>query len=725
MKIHSIQLKNFLCYYGENNRIDFKDGLNLVLGANGYGKSKLYDAFQWVFKDGITDEKVTGRLKQTEQLKKALISDKALAEAKIGDKLKCEVIIEVTLAQETYQLIRKYFATKQSDEIWIEGRSSSLDVYKKDVIHFKPVSEVFAQSITQKLIPDEVMPYVWFQGERGVNSIIDTSSKDSLKRVIERLSDIERWDEYIAIAEKASNTASNQFNFALKSATKNRQDYDDLIKKQNDAQSKLAICIEELKNAQKNREAASEKSNAVIGKLSSANKISLIERKKDDKIKEYKNVTSEIENAHLNFTKGLFKESWLLMDTKQFISKYEEKYNRYIESLRIRKTTEDLASQSQDRLPRGIPERMHVQSMLDKQHCLVCDRPAKIGTPEYKAIEQLLPDTAAKKNSIKDIEYDLRKLWNVGFTLSDKSNKADQEIIEAIKKKDELVVRQKELKDEIEALVSSVNNEILNSGIEKAADIIAMAAVSNQDLQKYSQTIGKLERDKDALENSLKFFESKLKSLSIGEIDPLITKKMELLSDLAQLAIRIKDTEYKGLVDLLQMKANEHYERINKPTGAFYGNIKFIETTGGGFIPEIFDDSGERVSNLNTSQTSSMKLAIIMAIITANHNRGYADRYPLIADAPISDFDAKKAKSFLIEASNTFSQSIIIVMDYLIDDTTRTNRYSPDSKRLKDLRDSLQQEGKSINVIQLDLPTGVVSTNRKELSINIKPVDVI
>jgi hypothetical protein len=163
------------------------------------------------------------------------------------------------------------------------------------------VSEDFAQSITQKLIPDEVMPYVWFQGERGVNSIIDTSSKDSLKRVIERLSDIERWDEYIAIAEKASSTASNQFNFALKSSTKNRQDYDDLIKKQCDAQNKLNICIEELKNAQKNREAASEKSNAVIGKLSSANKISLIERKKDDKIKEYKNVTSEIENAHLNF----------------------------------------------------------------------------------------------------------------------------------------------------------------------------------------------------------------------------------------------------------------------------------------------------------------------------------------------------------------------------------------------------------------------------------------
>ena len=725
MRIHSIQLNNFLCYYGENNRIDFKDGLNLILGANGYGKSKLYDAFQWVFKDGITDEKLTGSLKHTEQLKKALISDKALAEARIGEKLKCEVIIEVSSARDTYQLIRTYSATKQSDEIWLEGRSSTLEVYKKDVIHFKPVSEDLALTITQKLIPDEVMPYVWFQGERGVNSIIDTSTDGSLKRVIERLSDIEKWDQYITIAGKAYGTASNQFNFALKSATKNRQEYDDLIRKQYDAQHKLNICIEELKNAQNNREAASEKSNSVIGKLASANKISLIERKKDDKIKELEVVINQIELFHLNLSKGLFKEFWLLMETKQFVSLYENKYTRYLENLRIRKTSQDLASQSQDRLPRGIPERMHVQSMLDKQHCLVCNRPAKKGTPEYSAIEQLLPVLSAKQSSIKDIEYELRKLWTVGFNLSDKFVNADQEIIETINQKDKLIERQKELKDEIETLLSAINNEILNSGIEKAADIIAMATVSNQDLQKYSQTIGKLERDKDALEKSLKFFDSKLKSLSIGEIDPLITKKMELLDDLAQLAIRIKATEYKGLIELLQTKANEHYERINKPTGAFYGNIKFVGTTGGGFIPEIFNDNGERVSNLNTSQTSSMKLAIIMAIITANHNRGYADRYPLIADAPISDFDAKKAKSFLIEASNTFSQSIIIVMDYLIDDVTRINRYSPDSVRLKDLSDSLQAEEKSINVIQLDLPTGIVSTNRKELSINIKQIEVL
>jgi len=73
MKIHSISLTNFLCYYGSNNIITFEDGLNLILGANGYGKTKLYDAFQWVFKDGISDDSTQGRIKNTSFLKKESI----------------------------------------------------------------------------------------------------------------------------------------------------------------------------------------------------------------------------------------------------------------------------------------------------------------------------------------------------------------------------------------------------------------------------------------------------------------------------------------------------------------------------------------------------------------------------------------------------------------------------------------------------------------------------
>ena len=48
MKIQRIIIENFQPYYGDNNVLEFGEGLNLVLGEGGKGKSKLFNAFYWV-----------------------------------------------------------------------------------------------------------------------------------------------------------------------------------------------------------------------------------------------------------------------------------------------------------------------------------------------------------------------------------------------------------------------------------------------------------------------------------------------------------------------------------------------------------------------------------------------------------------------------------------------------------------------------------------------------
>lgn len=52
MIIDKIELLNFLCYAGENT-FEFREGINVIIGDNGYGKSKLYDAFYWVMYDQV------------------------------------------------------------------------------------------------------------------------------------------------------------------------------------------------------------------------------------------------------------------------------------------------------------------------------------------------------------------------------------------------------------------------------------------------------------------------------------------------------------------------------------------------------------------------------------------------------------------------------------------------------------------------------------------------
>lgn len=728
MKIHSISLTNFLCYYGSNNKINFEEGLNLIIGANGYGKSKLYDAFQWVFKDGITDDSAPGRIKNTSFLKRELISEKALLECTVGDKVSCEVMIEVSDNTTTYQIRRKYFASKKDTNTWIEAKASSFEVYKKDVIHFKPLDEDLALTIPNRLIDAEVMPYVWFQGEKGVNSIIDTSSKDALKRVIGKLSDIEEWDEYLAIIQKAATTAGNDFNKELRNNNRNQQEYDNLAVQQSSLKNKLEISKEELNNAISNHEAASNKFNSILGKLPSAQKINELDTRRKQKASDLEATINLIDFFQLNFTKRIFNDYWLLMGTEKLVSQFEEKYKIYNDFVSQRKAAEAIAkanTNSQTRLPRGIPERMHLQRMLDQQTCLVCNRPAKKGTPEYKSIQELLPELTKVIDSKPDIESDLRRLWNTSFSMTDKFGNAETEIGEAIKDRDKLLLKKTELEEEIKRLDADINNEISNSGIDRATDIVSMAEVTNQDIQNYSRAKGRLELEQETIEKDLKAVDARLKQLSVGNIDSLFLKKKELLDDLVELTARVKEKQYKGLVQQLEKTANFHYENINKPTGAFYGKIKFIETSGGGYLPDNFDDNGQRVSNPNTSQTSSLKLSIILAIMSTNHDRGYNNRYPLIADAPISDFDPLKKKSFLIETAKTFHQSIVIIYDFLESDSERTNRFKPDIEKIKELQNEIEKNEKKFTVHHLDIPDGISTTNRKELSVKIKPVNLI
>ncbi len=125
------------------------------------------------------------------------------------------------------------------------------------------------------------------------------------------------------------------------------------------------------------------------------------------------------------------------------------------------------------------------------------------------------------------------------------------------------------------------------------------------------------------------------------------------------------------------------------------------------------------MENLNTSQVSSFKLAIIMAIVTANRNRGVAKNYPLITDAPTSDFDAVKTRGFLAEAAKAFGQSIVIIKDFLDEDPNEEGSYVVDTEKLALIKADVEAEGKKMKVYQLVIPPGQSSQNRKNLSVQI------
>lgn len=735
MKINSISMNNFHCYYGDSNIFEFSEGLNIVLGPNGYGKSKLYDAFQWVLTNQITDNDPNNRAgyKPTSLLKRELISEKALIECTIGESVECKVSLEVEHVNgANFQLVRSYTTTRSDEKNWFDSKDSKFTIYQRDIIHFKPIPEGEHARVLESLIPVDVRPYVWFQGERGVNSLIDTSSDDSLKVVIRRLSDIDKWDKYIAISKKAYDSAQNAFDQALRASKKNQDKVIGLQADQAAILRAISALETQIEETQRNLKGATEKNDALAISLENAQNLNQLRADEESVSREIKLLGDEIDHFYLSFNKKMFSNYWVLSSTENQIETFEQKYQEYSNKMLERKAMElskkAISKKIQTRLPDGVPEPMHIKNMLDAQRCLVCNREAPEGSDPYLAIKELLSVDAPLSND-KPFRPSqdplLKQIYHNALVLKGNILNTENEIKDALKHVSELTNRKKQLEQDLEAKGKEIQEQLRISGIINPKHIIDSFRMSAADIKTYGVQLGNFEKDREIRQKELKNINAELGKLSEGEVETHLTQKRNILEDFAELTKRIKNDKYRELIKLLENKANEHYKNINEPTGAFYGKIKFSETVDSGYRPCIVDPAkgdADVTSSSNTSLISSMKLAIIMAIVTANKLRNYQNLYPLISDAPVSDFDVIKTKTFLLEASQTFNQSVIIMYKYLEEDETKEGKYSVDTEKIRELSNEVKQAGKKLTVYQLDMPKGVSNKFRNEIQVKIKKV---
>jgi len=595
MKILSIRLKNFLCYYGETTQIEFKDGLNLILGENGYGKSKLYDAFYWAIRDTISGEGLGTGSQETKAVKKGLISEKALKDAEPGDKVECCVILEIEDSAKTavsYQITRSYEVVKNGNGSFQEPASSKLVLMRKDSLHFKPVQEADVQQRMSILFSADILPYMWFQGERGVDKLVDVSKPETLKTIINRLSDVSKWDQYIEVAEEALKTVETEYNRAARAIKTDSSRFDVLqetISKKRDA---IKRKDEDLKATQNRNAAADERLKGVFGRHENAYELKSLKKEMTTLEGELKKIIGSLEELEMSRPRKEFSEAWLLEGTDQLFAAFEEKYKNYSEMVISRKVIAELAKSTherhQTRLPKGIPDRVHVSKMLDEQKCLVCNREALKGTPEYEAIHSLLPELQQAATKDTNIEPELGKLLTSGRLHLEKASYAEKGRIKLLEKRKELQVEKTQLEDDISSLKNRIDSHI---GVgEDPNDVIATYNNATQDIKTTEGQIAAYKVDLEQLNKDLNTANNEFRSLSKNSVSQKLILKKDRFQLLRDVASRLKVSQYKSLINQLEKEANHHYAKMNEGTGAVYGQIKFIKNTNDGITPTIADD---------------------------------------------------------------------------------------------------------------------------------------
>ena len=237
MKINSITINNFQSYYGEQT-IEFGDGLNLVIGNGGKGKSKLFNAFYWVLfgKIYITSEGWCATDDLYLSSHKALYKFESLYEAKIDGKVECYVQLDLTDDKgQNYIIERQASAIRQPIQEWDNPESwrvspSSLKVTYDVATGTKSDNGIMAESIIEDLFPEGIRGYIWFQGE-SLDELIDFRKKETLKNAVKHISYYPFFAKLTSIISTAKTKIENQESKKLREANKQNSEIRSLLLK--------------------------------------------------------------------------------------------------------------------------------------------------------------------------------------------------------------------------------------------------------------------------------------------------------------------------------------------------------------------------------------------------------------------------------------------------------------------------------------------------------------
>ncbi len=728
MIVESIELTNFMCYAGEN-RFDFTEGMNVIIGDNGYGKSKLYDAFYWTMYDQCfdTNEK---QWKGTRQIGETLFSDKAVHESADG---LIRVIVKITFKDidkdEQYIIERSLTAQKR-------GKSLSVDLESVEVVSRRTIAGMVARVIEwpdeierfkKKVMPDNVRPYMWFQGEQ-VESIIDFGEIGSLTQAINVLSNITRFDGIAEIADVWEKSASDQYHKKVKALSSDKAQSD---KFENDRE-RIIERIERLKDdigiCKENLGIAEEKSEQLINQQEIAAQIRELDAERRSIEKQLIEVKAEEEQARIGLNTNLFRRRWVLKGTDSFIQKYNEKYIEY-QNAKIFKRAEVQArlkaekrvlTELQTRLPINVPEPVYVEKMIDEEHCLVCNRAAPKDSDAWNSIKQLLTrnhkEMAALDSEIDtmhDFESDFTKLSKTGYSLEHSIHTIEEDISNTLQRLIRLEKRRKDLSSQHEQLNSTYDNFVAETALtsDKARNLLNELQEHQRNQSRFQANLTRAEMELEQKKKELQRVDEELGKLVKNGLPPWLKDKKNLLSDFKELAHATRHRVFKRLVQQLEDEANKHYRNMMQGNLGAQGVIKLVESTKGNYMPRLTDGEGNLLMQLNTGNIILIKLATIMAIISARQGSRDTDLYTLITDAPMSVFGEDYTIGFCKTVSRVYRQSIIMSKEF----------YKNESLRRQLLNDEEITLGKVYMITPSILEA--VRNNRNSLSTSIKALN--
>ncbi len=681
MLIESIEVINFLSYY-DKNVFGFDSGPTLLLGQNNTGKSKLFDAFNWVLYDRAfhTEEE---EWFLTNHWQHELVNSKARKECKIDEPVTTEVILSFKIENgDQYILSRNYRIIKSQENSWICDSKSSIYLEKKDAItaNYSSYRDGEVIDIINTFFPANLSKYFLFQGE-NISRIMSLGKKSAFNDALHDLSRIEVFELARDYSQKTLNRCKKELNEKTDANHRIQFEKLELDKQINLIDKDINNRTQGFEDDNSQRDIAKELLDKRESQLRSYEECADILRSIASIESRINLLNNNRDTLYESRSRPLF-EHWVYAGLIPILANFLEIY-------------------SKNKVEKKIPEPIRqdfIREMLQGQICEVCGREAKKDTECYHHIESFIND--------QSLDSELALINTLSFTsdaMIPRINEIPKDIEEfynALSNIDnELASLQIELKSKKEILRGVIPKGLSEDSVQlrEFEEIRDSVLELKRQVSKYNDSMNRLSGIIEQLKNDKGRIEQKYDEVIKQSEAKEETERYELAKKIAVSTSQFYEHFIKKLIDNIELETNRCFQKMTELNPALSGQVKVDRGES-----EVYtvDESENRLTNINQANKVSLQIAFVAAVLSVS-NSFWGTHFPFIADAPISALGGNNKLAAIKTMNSIFEQSILILKDDAVTS-------EPDSIKNDLIRQLIREDGNIKNSYELSMIGGTL-----------------
>ena len=676
MIIKRIRIKNFRSYYGDVT-FEMSDGLTLIVGDNGDGKTTFFDALQWLFNTAIDDTSIEN------------FSEKRKSELEIGEVE--EVLVAMEFEHDGLKSVEKSFSVERTGEKTYRTMRFAFRGYEESGSERELVN---GKNLMNRCFDSYIQRYSMFKGESTLN-VFDNPA--ALKELVEKFSDLKKFETFVTMTTEFEAKSNRAYLKECTNDTKiSRQakqleseireiegKISDVKREIRDYQASILMFTGKIENLEKNKE-ASEKMQDITGRLKA------LEEKRN---RLRGNVASH------NFNTALLDQLWILCIFPSVLKEFQQKSSAFSklkrtqdeefirEQARVegkKQAIEELKkfANGSSQLPWYLPDEETMEEMIHDHICKVCGRPAEEGSEAYefmcRRLDEYRSHLQTKSDEIDKEEEQaklfvsnyIEELHNLSISLGGSRAKEISDLLSIINDKLELIDRWKQDIRDLESKIQETNDEKARLLIQTDGATEESLNKSFTDLKGFFESKSRSEKRLTEAQMRLKELEAqredvqyRLKQLNPTSVQVKLYRQVhEVLAHIAKAFKQSKDKNLSQFLQDLESVANEYLGKLNATD--FHGIVRLRKTVDDSAEIRLYSSNGTEIKKPSGSQQTTMYMSVLFAISDLTTLKR-EENYPLIFDAATSSFGDAKEDEFYNIIDRLDKQCIIVTKDFI------------------------------------------------------------